>query len=64
MIEAYLLDFDGDLYGQQIEVCLVNKIRDVEPFPSKEVLIAQIGKDIAQIRGMLNQPSWSSLQKK
>ena len=53
VIEAYLLDFDGDLYGQQIEVCLARKVRDVEAFPSKEDLIAQIEKDIAQIRGIL-----------
>jgi len=53
VIESYLLDFDGDLYGQQIEVCLVRKIRDVEPFPSKEALIAQIEKDIARIRKSL-----------
>jgi len=50
VIEVYLLDFDGDLYGQQIEVCLVRKIRAVEAFPSKDALIEQIGKDIAQIR--------------
>jgi len=53
VIESYLLDFDGNLYGQQIEICLVEKIRDAEPFPSKEALITQIEKDIAQIRGIL-----------
>jgi riboflavin kinase/FMN adenylyltransferase len=53
VIEAYLLDFDGNLYGQQIEVCLVRKIRGVQLFPSKEALITQIEKDIAQIRGLL-----------
>ncbi|NOU35953.1 MAG: riboflavin biosynthesis protein RibF [Kiritimatiellaceae bacterium] len=53
VIESYLLDFDGNLYGQQIEIRLVKKIRAVEPFPSKEALIAQIEKDIAQIRGIL-----------
>jgi len=53
VIEAYLLDFDGDLYGQQIEVCLTKKARDVQPFPSKEKLIAQIEKDIVQIREIL-----------
>lgn len=53
VIEVYLFDFDGNLYGQQIEVCLVRKVRDVEPFPSKEALIAQIEKDITQIRGIL-----------
>lgn len=53
VIEVYLIDFDGDLYGQQLEVCLVKKIRDVQPFPSKEALIAQIENDIAQIRNLL-----------
>ena len=53
VIEVYLLDFDGDLYGQPIEICLVRKIRPVEKFPSKEALVVQIKKDIAQIRGLL-----------
>ena len=53
VIEVYLLDFAGDLYGQQLEVCLVKKVRDVEAFPSKESLIAQIENDIAHIRGIL-----------
>jgi riboflavin kinase/FMN adenylyltransferase len=55
VIEVYLLDFDGDLYGQPIEICLVQKIRLVEKFPSKEALVVQIKKDIAQIRGLLRQ---------
>ena len=53
VIEVYLIDFDGTLYGQQIEVCLVKKVRDVMPFPSRETLIAQIEKDIARIRAIL-----------
>lgn len=53
VIEAYLLDFDGALCGQQIEVCLVKKIRDVQLFPSKETLVEQIKKDIVQIREIL-----------
>lgn len=53
VIESCLLDFDGNLYGQQIEVCLIRKIRDVHPFPSKEALIEQIEKDVACIRRIL-----------
>jgi len=53
VIESYLLDFDGDLYGQTLEVVLTKKIRDVYPFPSREALIEQIQKDVAQIRGLL-----------
>ncbi len=53
VIESYLIDFDGDLYGKTLEVVLTEKTRDVNPFPSKEALIDQIKKDIAQIRGLL-----------
>ncbi|MDD3276007.1 MAG: riboflavin biosynthesis protein RibF [Kiritimatiellales bacterium] len=53
VIESYLLDFDGDLYGQIIEICLVEKTRDVHPFPSKKALIEQIKKDVVQIRRIL-----------
>jgi riboflavin kinase/FMN adenylyltransferase len=53
VVEVYLLDFEGILYGKQIEVCLVKKVRDVAPFSSKEALSAQIGKDVTQIRGIL-----------
>ncbi len=53
VIESHLLDFNGDLYGQAIEVCLVQKIREVTPFSSKEALIEQIKKDIEQIRNRL-----------
>jgi riboflavin kinase/FMN adenylyltransferase len=56
VIEVYLLDFNGDLYGQQVEVRLVKKIRPVEKFPTKEALVVQIEKDIAQIHGLLLQP--------
>jgi len=53
IIESHLFDFAGDLYGQAIEVCLVKKTRDVTPFPSKEALVEQIGKDVDQIRELL-----------
>jgi riboflavin kinase/FMN adenylyltransferase len=57
VVEVYLIDFAGDLYGQQIEFCLVKKVRDVMAFPSKEALIEQIGKDIAQISAILEAPA-------
>ena len=53
VIESYLIDFDDDLYGQQIEICLVEKVRDVHPFPNREALIEQIQKDVAKIRRRL-----------
>jgi riboflavin kinase/FMN adenylyltransferase len=53
VIESYLLNFDGDLYGQTIEICLVEKTRDAEPFPSKDALIEQIQKDVLLIKNII-----------
>ncbi|MBI4049912.1 MAG: riboflavin kinase [Candidatus Doudnabacteria bacterium] len=44
-IEAHLLDFDGDLYGQEIEVELKQKIRESRKFETQEELVAQMKKD-------------------
>ena len=54
VIESYLIDFEGDLYGQDLEIVLLEKIRDIHPFTSKEALIEQIGKDVEQIRALLD----------
>jgi len=53
VIESYLIDFDGDLYGQEIEVLLVSKTREACLFPTQEALIEQIKKDVQQIRDVL-----------
>jgi riboflavin kinase / FMN adenylyltransferase len=53
VIESYLIDFDGNLYGNDLEVVLIQKIRDIRPFPSREALIEQIKQDVAQIRNLL-----------
>lgn len=49
-IEAYLLDFDGDLYGREIELVFRKHLRDEIRFPNVEELVAQIEKDIAATR--------------
>jgi|SRR5437588_4189931 len=47
-VEAHLLDFAGDLYGQELELLLTEKLRDEKKFGSLEELRAQIGRDILQ----------------
>jgi len=64
VIESYLLDFDGDLYGQTLEVVLTEKIRDIAPFPSREALTEQIKKDVAQIRELLKKQDSAISQNK
>jgi len=44
-IEAHLMDFSGDLYGQNICLILLEKLRDEKRFDSLEDLVAQISRD-------------------
>ena len=46
-VEAHLLDFTGDLYGQELEIEVGEKLRDEQKFGSLEELKAQIAQDIA-----------------
>jgi len=49
-IEPYLLDFDGDLYGQRLLVELWQRLRDEAAFGSEEELVAQIAADVEAAR--------------
>ncbi|TYA29835.1 bifunctional riboflavin kinase/FAD synthetase [Aggregatibacter actinomycetemcomitans] len=46
LLEAHLFDFQGDLYGQWLEVELCHKIRNEMKFPSFDTLKAQIAQDV------------------
>jgi len=47
-VEVHLLDFAGELYGQELEVTFVRKLRDEQKFPSLDALKVQIARDIAE----------------
>ena len=49
-VEAHLLDFDADLYGQAMEIELVERLRDEQQFGSTDELAAQISRDIERAR--------------
>ncbi len=49
-VEAFLLDFDGDLYGQRIVVELWERLRDEAAFGSDAELIEAIETDVARTR--------------
>ena len=52
-IEVFLLDFDGDLYGSQLEVSFVARLRDEKKFDSAEELAEAIARDVAVTRRLL-----------
>ena len=45
-VETHLLDFDRNIYGQAVEVDILTRLRDIQPFPNVEALIAQLHQDI------------------
>jgi len=49
-VEAFLLDFEGDLYGRRLVVELWERLRDERAFPSEEELIAAIAADVDATR--------------
>src|ERR671910_937424 len=57
LLEAHLLDFDGDLYGEHVKVRFVARLRGDERFESIEKLVAQARRARDQVRGVLGPPS-------
>lgn len=56
LIEAYLLDFEGDLYGRWLSVEFVERLRPEIDFPNAEALVEQINDDVARVRRILKSP--------
>lgn len=55
VVEAYILDFDGDLVGATLELEFVERIRDERKFESLEALLAEIGRDVDTTRSILQE---------
>ena len=53
-IEAHLLDFDRDLYGQQLSLRFIDRLRDEMKFEQVDDLIHQVMQDIKKARGILD----------
>ena len=51
-VEAHLLDFSGDLYGQRLVVELWQRLRDEQAFETESDLIQQIEADVEMARGL------------
>ena len=49
-IEAFLLDFSGDLYGRRVVVQLWQRLRDEQAFDTEAELVAQIARDVDRAR--------------
>jgi riboflavin kinase / FMN adenylyltransferase len=53
LLEAHLLDFDGDLYGRTLRLAFRERLREERTFPGPQALVAQIHDDVARARALL-----------
>ena len=53
LIEAYLLDFDGDLYGSEMRIEFLERLRGERRFGSAEALVAQMHHDVERTRELV-----------
>jgi riboflavin kinase/FMN adenylyltransferase len=53
LLEAHVFDFDGSLYGRELDVEFVAKIRDEEKFASLDALVQQMHRDASEARRLL-----------
>jgi riboflavin kinase/FMN adenylyltransferase len=57
LVEAHLIDFDGDLYGQTLRVAFLERLRGEKRFDSVDELVEQMGRDVEQARQIATVPS-------
>ncbi|HNS61660.1 MAG TPA: riboflavin kinase, partial [Anaerolineales bacterium] len=54
-VEAYLLDFDRDIYDETLQLEFVSRLRDELTFDSVDALVTQISKDVEVVRQTLDE---------
>ncbi len=52
-IEAYLLDFSGSLYGEEVHLAFFHRLRDERRFESLDALKAQMARDVQQVSALM-----------
>jgi riboflavin kinase/FMN adenylyltransferase len=56
-VEAYLLDFTGDLYGEHVGVEFVQRLRPMAAFAGVDELVEAMARDVADTRRILGTPT-------
>jgi riboflavin kinase/FMN adenylyltransferase len=53
-VETHLLNFDGQIYGQEIQLEFISRLRDEQRFPNVDALVNQITQDISEAKRILS----------
>ncbi len=57
LLEAHLFDFDADLYGRELEVRFVARLREERRFDSMHAMVQQMRQDADEARRLLGVPA-------
>jgi riboflavin kinase/FMN adenylyltransferase len=55
-VEAFLIDFDGDLYGTELRLDFVARLRGERAFATVEALVEQMNEDVAAAATVTRRP--------
>ena len=53
LVEAFILDYEGDLYGQELRLDFIERIRGERRFDSVDTLVEQMHRDVEQTRAII-----------
>jgi riboflavin kinase/FMN adenylyltransferase len=53
LVEAFLVDFEGDIYGRQLHLEFVGRLRGERRFPSVDALVEQMGRDVERAKELV-----------
>ncbi|MDX1652624.1 MAG: bifunctional riboflavin kinase/FAD synthetase [Brumimicrobium sp.] len=57
-VEVHILDFSGDIYGQNLTLKVLKRVRDEQKYETREELKTQIGKDVEMARHWIDHFNW------
>ena len=63
LIEAFLIDWEGDIYGRRLQIEFVKRLRGERRFPSVDALIDQMGRDVKAARALVTSSAGRRLRR-
>jgi riboflavin kinase / FMN adenylyltransferase len=54
-VESFILDFDGDIYGERVKLAFVQRIRDEKKFVLVKDLIGQMHEDVKRVKTLFKE---------
>ena len=53
LVEAHLIDFEGEIYGSNLRLAFLDRLRDERRFATADELVVQMNKDVARARQLV-----------